>query len=381
MSGRNWTRKSIEELVEAYLRGKKRPVSAEKFIYLRDFRELECGTWGRGTYGQFDVGYLNDTPISVGSGLYCEKASNGVSDYIAMGYMHYQTRYGFWCDPRGKYKSGTAGALGSYNGFLVDPDKDQEVAFTILTVPKEFNIANMNADPIRIACDGFANGNVGNNQYLASGKFGIVTSDPINNPGMVRDTVKFRRTIYIPTTLTSRSFWSNNLITPSMKMKSNATVEGYYRCDLDETSEYRYDDGNNGFFYNPPTDATTNHSLSNGKFGYATCSTPVTSGELPAFITAVKNAYSGDITYSNSAVKDLNYMSIIFIDCPDEDFEPYMFALCRWFLDSFNAYYGFFDIKMYQKTGPIYDTDLPVGALSRVGIGGNSVVKYNKVII
>lgn len=376
--GRNWTRKSIEELVEAYLRGKKQPVSAEKFIYLRDFRELSCGTWGRSSYGQFDVGYMKDTPINVGSGSYYEKASNGVSDYIEMGYMSYQTRYGFWCERRGKYKSGTAGAPSSYNGFLVDPDKDQEVAFTILTVPKEFNISNMNADPIRIACDGWTGLD---NKYLALGKFGIVTSDPVNNPGMVNDTVKYRRTIYIPSTLSRRAFWSNNLITPLMKMKSNASTEGYYRCDLDEVNEYRYDERNDGFYYNPPSDAWTNHSLSNGKYGYAVCSTPVTSGELPTFITAVKNAYSGDITYSNSTVKDLNYMSIIFIDCPDEDFEQYMFALCRWFLDCFNAFYGFFDIKMYQKTGPVYDTDLPIGALSRVGIGGNSVVKYNKVII
>lgn len=390
MSGRNWTRKSIEELVEAYLRGKKRPAPvAGNYIYIRDFRPLRIGTLGRNSYGRIDVGYISTTGETIqGGGTYYPKLTGGATNYIEMSNFTYKTGYSTWADGRYKVKSGSIVTEASYNGRLVDPANDREIEFTILTVPKEFNIINL-ASNCRIACDGLPyDATYGTPAQLGRGKLAIVTSDPYNNPNNTQ-AVKVNRTMYIPASPDQGNMWSNAGIFPNLKMKSNAASgNAYYRCELDEGNEYRYVDPNDGFYYNQPTDIDSSgydtHSIySGGKFGYVTIGSPNTS--LATFINAVKNAYDGTLEYSDSSVRNLNFMTLIFVNCEDTELEQFAYILSRWFVDA--AHYDAFvldpiNIKLYQQLGANFGADENYYALCpAAGVVGNSVVKYNKVII
>lgn len=389
MSGRNWTRKSIEELVEAYLRGKKRPAPvAGNYIYIRDFRPLRIGTLGRNSYGRIDVGYISTTSEMIQRGeFYYPKLTGGATDYIEMSNFTYQTNYGVWADGRYKVKSGSIVTEASYNGRLVDPANDREIEFTILTVPKEFNIANL-AGSCRLGCDGLPpDATYGTPAQLGSGKLAIVTSDPYNNPYNT-GAVKINRTMYI-SSQDYGNMWSNAGIFPNLKMKSNAASgNAYYRCELDEGNEYRYVDPNDGFIYNQPTDIATSgletgSIYSGGKFGYVTIGSPNTS--LATFINAVKNAYDGTLEYSDNTVRNLNFMTLIFVKCEEAELEQFAYILSRWFVDA--AHWETFvrdpiNIKLYQQLVANYGTDESYYALSRQsGVPGDPVVKYNKVII
>ena len=242
MSGRNWTRKSIEELVEQYLKGKKGPnystalavsmpelsaigiMDSEPFNgddYVIEVGDLISTPETVRTITKQDVGTLNFQYYEALQQLGNPNYIYGINPYhftprnniglppylsgyellgLSWGYYHrYQPAYGAWSNTEKPADYGET-RKGSYAGCLILPNGFR-VPFTTITIPK---LGISNSEDIKKVLLGV---------YKTDFEFGditaIVTSDPVNESYLKElgsygplypemGTLRINRSIYFP---------------------------------------------------------------------------------------------------------------------------------------------------------------------------------------
>lgn len=213
MSGRNWTRRSIEELVEQYLRGKKgkggsaslatsmpelspigimdsEPYDGDNYVI--EVGDLISTPETVRTITQQDVGTLNfpyyEALQQLGNPAYIYGVNPGnfeptqgtglasdMSGYELVGtawhyYHRYQPAYGAWSNSPAPTQYGET-RKGSYSGCLVLPN-GYRVPFTTITIPK---LGISNSEDIKKVLLG-----VYKTDFELTHITAVVTSDPVN---------------------------------------------------------------------------------------------------------------------------------------------------------------------------------------------------------
>lgn len=379
MSGRNWTRRSIEELVEAYLRGKKRPSSGgdSYCVYDTDLFNISANDPFSG--GDISVGYLNNTYESINNSLYYPALSGAPADYIDAAYPTYgQTRATQYSGSK------SLEGCGSITGRIIKSgDVNTERPFTILTVPKTCDLTALKKAIIR----------VGGGQAFGTGHIAIVTSDFTNNgQSWSNSDNRIKRTIYLPETSGgSLAYFDGSgttvgwtLSTSRAKFVPRSGTE-YYITNDDDTVRYTK---SGTYIYQSTYPMYHNFGIS-GEAYIGTFTPPsANTSKLAQFFTSVKSAYDGTIEFGYNGiptVKNLNFLTFIILgEGSGSDYrsevEKMFFYLARLFVDNNFSNYKFYNDTKPQPRfisgEPEYGTDIP--AFIYGSISTSHVVQYNK---
>lgn len=322
--GRNWTRRSIEELVAAYMRGK-----AGKGIVptmLTNIIPMVLGNADPDSFGRIPVGALSNTlednwyrPLSDVSQAY----PNYLSPWWFYGSTENSSQY---C----RYES-ISGTLGidistSATGELRRKTDNglSKKKFAVMIFPKNCSFEFLKK--IVVTSNGF-------DVTSGTSKFwGFVTCDPINerNAFTVADS-EVNRVIYIP--------MSNNRIADSstvpcpvvLSRESELTITpfasnshlnvnaGYTNNDLRVLSLYPY--------------YITKYPGCRSLVTYNSGMSGNDKTRSDTFVNAVKSAYSGTIV-RNGDERAMNFLAIICVESSRDDFKNDIFTVSRLVLDN-----------------------------------------------
>lgn len=380
MSGRNWTRKSIEELVEAYLRGKKRPSSTgeESYcVYDTDLLDISANDPNSG--GSISVGYLNNTYETINNSIYYPALSGAPADYIDAAYETYgQTRATQYSGSK------SLEGCGSVTGRIVKSGSvNTERPFTILTVPKTCDLTALKRAIIR----------VGGGQAFGTGHIALVTSDFTNNgQSWTDDDVRIKRTIYIPELSGSLAYFDGSGTTVGWTLSAASRARfvprsgnEFYIANNDDTVRYTK---SGTYIYQTTYPMYHNFGISGEAYIGAFTPPYDNTYHLTKFFTSVKSAYDGTIEFGYNGtptVKNLNFLTFIILGegtAYDDrsEVEKMFFYLSRLFVDNnFWNYMFYNDTKpqpRFISGEPEYGTDIP--AFIYGGITTGHVVQYNK---
>lgn len=192
--GRNWTRRSIEELVDFYLRKKKTSGDIPVPAILTNLVPMVLGNADPDNYGRIMVGAYSSNLVD---GWY-----RPLSD-VSQKYPHFLEPWAMYGDPEDSSQyprydsiSGTAGVTyaTSATGELIEEGEAviKTKKFAVMIFPKTCSFEFLKK--IVVTSSGF---DVINSSVLY---WGMVTCDPINEINMMdADDALIRRTIYLPT--------------------------------------------------------------------------------------------------------------------------------------------------------------------------------------
>lgn len=358
MSGRNWTRRSIEELVEQYLRGKKGKGGSASFgCMLSEWHQVRiCDSAPTGYPYLVTVGNYNSTYETVEGSHYFPLASGNTHDYLMAGdspdYTGYPGRYQPTSGTNEGYNPSYSGSFRNANGDVFN--------FVILNFSRKCNIDDF---PGVIAEGSMVRTDGGSRLYGA-----VVTSDHENERAISGSNARINRTIYLP-------YHNGSLRHPYhmvsiLDMGKGITISSsgggtYHRkvagMDLADPT-----------YAVLPQEVTSEYPFSIIK-GFEL-------GEPQELYDYIDQNYAGSIEYNksdSSKTRDTTCCSIIMLDnTPSsvEEFETYVFMLSRWFLDSATSVGDIQDIP--QVGSAQYGVDLPH---KLTGDSGDIVVKYNRV--
>lgn len=358
MSGRNWTRKSIEELVEAYLR-KKKPSKGGSVSFgamLSEWHQVRiCDSAPNGDPYLVTIGNYNSSYETVEGSHYYPLASGNTHGYLmaddASDYRGNPKRY--------QVASGTSdGYNPSYSGSFRNSNGDV-FKFNVLTFSRKCNIDDF---PAVLAEGPMVRTDGGSRPCVA-----IVTSDHENESIIAGSNARINRTIYIPYhngrwreyygLLSAISIGESVTISSSNGGTYHRKVAGMDLADPTYALFPQYVDAKYPFSIVGGYDGGTN-----------------------VFYDYVDQHYEGSIEYNktdSTKTRDTTCCSIIMLDnIPSsvEEFETYVFMLSRWFLDSTTRVGDIQDIP--QVGSAQYGVDLPH---KLTGDSGDIVVKYNRV--
>lgn len=359
MSGRNWTRRSIEELVEQYLRGKKGKGGSVSFgCMLSEWHEVKiCDSAPTGDPYLVTVGNYNSTSETVEGSRYYPIASGNTHDYLmaldqANDYAGNPKRYQVASGTSEGYNPSYSGSFRNANGYIFK--------FNVLTFSRKCNISDF---PAVLAEGPMVRTDGGSRPSVA-----IVTSDHENERIIAGSNARINRTIYIPYHNGSwREYYD---LLSAISIGESVTISSsnggtYHRkvagMDLADPTYALF-----------PQDVEAKYPFAIvGGYGTATPG---------VFYDYVNQHYGGSIEYNKSdptKTRDTTCCSIIMMEGPNipvAEFESYIFMLSRWFLDSATSV-G--DIQDIPQTGSAqYGVDLPH---KLTGDSGDIVVKYNRV--
>lgn len=386
MSGRNWTRRSIEELVEAYLRTHVKgsePVSTGGLVLMkntviRDNRQL--GGYDPNNYGSIEAGYLNlqsDTADNNLGFTYFSPRTGANANFISIktsGYSRYTEPSN--AAPEQEYVR---------SGMFYDIDNQREVKFSLITLPRTCTPSRLKK--IFVASD---------DCFTATGSMAVVTTDARNEDYTIQGTGKriINRKIYYSYNMTGTSL--------------SHVVGSIYTSDEDillsgSSLQYKLDKYNNAYRnftgdYIPAGigDYPWTNIYSDQVIQINGGASSTTTRGYRIFNYA-KNYGGGTIDYIENGVtytRDMNYTTLVAINAgttlTDADFERYVFAVCRWYLDNRNGAMTMnIDVSANHAiprvfTGdPTYDEELPiyVGPVTQLLYPDRIFVKYSKQIV
>ena len=368
MSGRNWTRRSIEELVEAYLRGKKLPSSGgdSYCVFSTDFCSISSN--GPDNNNSIPVGYLNATPETLNGGhSYYPVLAGAPADYIEGGYSNYgQTRASQYSGS----KSLDGG--GFVSGKIVKPGEDAK-SFTILTVPKTCDISALKALIVR----------TGAGKLPLYGHMALVTSDYANR---TCDTIN--RTMYIASSDGStpgyisgdQTCWSSSSYGSAIYVPTSGStysIQSY-------SGSARFTKTNQDISY---SSYAMFHNRSNDGISYLSSflSGIQSSTPLETFFNYVKSHYNGTFV-SGSDTRNLNFLTFIILSGSGSDdsfeVERKLYYLSRLFVDNVFDTIWFYDADDGNDQPRFISENLTLGTPIAMDIYGSiltgSMVQYNK---
>lgn len=369
MSGRNWTRKSIEELVEAYLRGKVRPATSgdESFcVFSADFCNISSN--GPDNNNSIPVGYLNATPESLSGGhSYYPVLAGAPADYIEGAYNTYgQTRASQYSGS----KSLNSG--GFVSGKIVKPGEKAK-SFTILTVPKTCDISALKALIVR----------TGAGKLPLYGHMALVTSDYAN-----RTCDAINRTMYIasmdgtkPGYISSdQTCWASSSYGAAVYVPTSGSTYSIRSY----SGSARFTKTNQDIRY---SSYPMFHNLSNDGITYLSSflSGIQSSTILETFFNYVKSHYNGTFV-SGSDTRNLNFLTFIILSGSGSDdaaaVERQLYYLSRLFVDNVFESIWFYDADdgndqpRFISENPTFGTPMAMDIYGSILTG--SMVQYNK---
>lgn len=357
MSGRNWTRRSIEELVAQYLKNKN--TGGEFGCMLSEWHEVNICDSADGSGGSYTtlVGAYDATPETVEGSNYYPIASGSNHNYLMANTGFYSADTG---QPH-RYSAASGKAIGnngSYAGTFRTPD-GTKIPFTILTFSRKCDIDQLTY----VITSGMVNTN--NTSSV------IVTNDHENERGIVGSNARINRSVYIPyhngsfIAKDGRNYYNANFI--GNAVYTNASGGGTYTRRAGDVVN----------LVDPTYQPSAFKNVADGKYDFAIVRGR-DYGETNAIFDYIDQNYSGSIEYDKTdATKTRNTiaMSIIFLPSTLSlaEVETYAFMLSRWFLDSVSGA-GIQDIP---QTGSVqYGVDLPH---KLTGDTGDIVVRYSRV--
>lgn len=360
--GRNWTRRSIEELVAWYLKNKQ--IGAEFGCMLSEWHQVRvCDSAPTGDPYLVTVGNYNSTYETIEGSHYYPIASGNTHDYLmadqSADYAGNPKRYQVASGTSEGYNPSYSGSFRNANGDVFN--------FVILNFSRKCNIDDFPGVIVEgsmIRTDG------GARPYGA-----VVTSDHENERAISGSNARINRTIYLPYHNGSwRSYYAPFPIISLGKAITISSSGGgtYHRkvagIDLADPTYALF-----------PQDVNSEYpfSIIHGN----------EHGEPNALYDYVDQHYDGSIEYNKSdptKTRDTTCCSIIMMErgfaidpgssVSAAEFESYVFMLSRWFLDSATS------VGVIQNVPQVgsaqYDVDLPH---KLTGDSGDIVVKYSRV--
>lgn len=325
--GRNWTRRSIEELVAAYMRGK-----AGKGIVptiLTNLIPMVLGNADPDSFGRIPVGALSNTLV--------DNWYRPLSD-VSQAYPNYLSPWWYYGDvedsseyPRYESISGTLGIdiATSVTGELRRKTDNglSRKKFAVMIFPKTCSFEFLKK--IVVTSNGF-DVTSGSSKY-----WGFVTCDPINEGNAI--TVagsEVNRTIYIPM-YNSRIADSSDVPCPVVLSKGSFPYE-LYTSPLTNTSHLNVNAGTcdnevrNVSLY---PNYITKYPGYKSTVTYNSGMSGTAKTRSDTFVNTVKSAYSGTIV-RNSDERDMNYLAIICVESSRDDFKNDIFTISRLVLDN-----------------------------------------------
>ena len=367
MSGRNWTRRSIEELVEAYLRGKKVPSSGGDSYCVYDVSY--CGISANDPVSQssISVGYLNNTPEIMTSGhSYYPPLTGAPADYIEGGYTVYgQTRASQYSGSKSLVSGGFV------TGKIVKSGGGNNArTFTVITVPKTCTLNNLKNLIVR----------VGAGKMPLTGHMALVTSDYAN-----MDAEQINRTMYVaysggkPMYFTGdNECWYNYLYGRAIYTPRSGNE--YYIEDANSSARFTKTGQ-----YISASSYNMFHNLTDGGATYIAAFRmgESTNTNLNTFFNSVKNNYDGTLTYG-SDTRNLNFLTFIILSDGSasddtEEVERQLYYLSRLFVDNIyedTPFHGSDGKPRFISEKPTFGT--PIEMFIYGYFSNNSMVQYNK---
>lgn len=387
MSGRNWTRRSIEELVEAYLRGKVKGGGKLYPAFVENLKPLILGTTDPDSFGTIPVGYLSNSAEG-GMGAfdwYYPKST------ASQAYANYVVPYFWYGGGSSRYVniSGTFGrdAGPSISGSIMKlGPKDTEgfptrVRFQVLIVPKDCIFSYIKKIVVTDA------------ESFVNGCWCLVTCDPTNEHLHSNEDILLKRTMFIPrrndkvpdistlplpVTLINDSYPNNMLKTTGTTGSPILSVNATYLSDA-------YGDTN--LYPNYYVESFPGY-----KSIVSAASLSGTSGaRTTSFINTVQSDYDGEFEYED-ATRPTNYLALIRIDTASGDsnqldVEKNFYMISRMILDGYSYYQGIkwnvlgmTALPQYYNEVPVFDTPIKKFWVGHPGslIIPNTMVQYKK---
>lgn len=414
MADRNWTRRSIEELVDRYM-GDKTVAFGSMIrecgpIMLCD--GLPCPYYDQNPPAYYidvgDVDSVGETVVTTDYRTikYYPRLIASYRDYIQLSAsVRYSGFNGSGDDFRYKYSVGShSDRCGSSAGKFLDVD-GKEHNFMIITVPNLCNHADIK--DIIVNCASYCSDAVNKN-------FVIVTSDPVNELTLQTEAwrstsydalpMRINRTFYV--TSDSVFGWASYGWDHIFNLSGFNYQESGNYAEVSENDPMDYTLRNR--YYGNYNIVDPNHLVGNlgglksgdvefwGKIGIIGGHSVDANSGAENFVNYVKNNYEGSIEYipdDATATRNTLSMSFIMIDDVEsqEQLEAYAFMLSRWFLDGFHYDGSFFAGNKAIKTLPQrgaahFGVDLPMFKYNSEFDDSaynkdNIVVKYNRVVV
>ncbi len=406
MADRNWTRRSIEELVDRYMGDKTVAFGAMirecSPVLLCDGLPCQYNDPNPPAYyiNVGDVDSVGETVVTTEHRTikYYPRLIASYRDYIQLcKSIRYEAINNLNSDSRYKYSVGSHEDYGSAAGILLDSN-GKEHKFMVLTVPNVCNHEDIKK--IIVNCAAFAEDPISRN-------FVIVTSDPVNELTLKTEAsialeyalpMRLNRTFYV----TSDSVFN----WPSYGWDNIFTLGGATNLvDVGEDASdsvyrNRYCNGMNLVDPNhnagPASLMISGHVDCWGKIGTIEGHAVDANSGAENFVNYVKNNYEGSIEYipgDATATRNTLSMSFIMVDSVEsqEELEAYAFMLSRWFLDGFH-YTGYYNSEnqayhtVPQRGAAHFGVDLPMFQYNSWYDDSddnkdNIVVKYNRVVV
>ena len=359
---RNWTRRSIEDLVEAYLRKKKPSGGGGSVSFgamLSEWHEVNICDSADGSGGTYTtlVGAYDASPETVEGSNYYPIASGNTHDYL----MAYTGFYSADVGQPHRYSAASGKAIGnngSYAGTFRTAD-GTKIPFTLLTFSRKCNIDQLKY----VITSGMIN--TDNTSSV------IITNDHQNESGITGSNARINRTVYIPyrngsfVARNGRYYYNANYL--GNAVYTNASGGGTYTRKAGDVVN----------LVDPTYQPSAFKNVADGKYDFAIVRGRDYEETNPLFDYIDQN-YSGSIEYNKTdatKTRDTVAMSIIFLPSTLSlaEVETYAFMISRWFLDSVTGV----DIQDIPQVGSAqYGVDLPH---KLTGDSGDIVVKYNRV--
>lgn len=375
MSGRNWTRRSIEELVEAYLRGKVKG-GVNYPTYIRYIKPMIIGNADPDSFGRIPVGSL--APAEGGSGDFSWYHPVSQS---SLAYANYITPFDYFGTGTSacRYEdiTGTIGAdfgpsvCGCISQVKAKDPQPLDTYFRITIVPKECIFSYIKK--IVVTEDGVMSDNYG--------AWCFVTCDPMNEYASFNNgDVKVKRTIYIPSHSTRLGDVSDVTIPIKHTDRAalNVTSSNYI---LNVNKEYV----NNSFSAGMYPGMENGYALDSYP-SYKCAISPVTSpgGRSNRFVSYVQSNYDGEFEV-NGDTRPTNYLAIVQISTAPTSSNSALileklFMVCRMILDGFfTPHMSPIDFPQYYMEKPVFGSPLNKYWCTPNSLSGNvpeGVVEY-----
>lgn len=408
MADRNWTRRSIEELVDRYMGDKTVAFGAMirecSPIMLCD--GLPCAYDDPNPPAYYiDVGDVDSNGETIAIGhertvKYYPRLIASYRNYIqicksrrfqAINYLNDDSRY--------KYSVGSMEDYGSAAGTLLDAN-GKEHRFMVLTVPNVCNHEDIKE--IIVNCATFLSNPITKN-------FVIVTSDPVNELTLRTESLipisygcpmRLNRTFYV--TSDSVFNWPSYGYDHIFTLAGSTDPVNVGEDASDSVYRNRYLWGMN--LVDPNHNAGPSAVMISGyvdpwgQIGTIKGHAVDANSGAENFVNYVKNNYEGSIEYipgDATATRNTLSMSFIMVDDVEsqEELEAYAFMLSRWFLDGFH-YRGSYKSEnqayhtVPQRGAAHFGVDLPLLKYNSFDYDernndnkDNVVVKYNRVVV
>lgn len=337
--GRNWTRRSIEELVDFYLRKKKATGDVPVPAILTNLIPMVLGNADPDNYGRIMVGAYSSSLV--------DNWYRPLSD-VSQKYPHFLEPWAMYGDsedssqyPRYDSISGTAGVTyaTSATGELVE---DGETAiktkkFAVMIFPKTCSFEFLKK--IVVTSNGF------NAISSSITHWGMVTCDPINEYNMMdADDALIRRTMYLP--LYNDQIADGQTVPFPVKLDRGSFPYELNMSPLTSTSHLNVNAGvvdNEVRTLSLYPNFITKYPTFRSYLTYNTDMSGTAKTRSNTFVNGVIDGYDGtmlkdDVTY------DMNCIAIIVVDGSSrEEIESDIFKISRLVLD--NCYWGSFGLS------------------------------------